>query len=154
MPLGPYSAPLTPAAITAATDIFHLTVVAEFPLTLACVEIFQTSEVSDAQEEQLNLVIAKGVTGGTGGANLGEIHYGNASGAAPQSTVLGLNTSASTGGTVMSQHGWNVRVPFFWCPVPELRPTLDSTQDPLVVRLVSTPGDSITIGGTVYWFER
>lgn len=154
MPLGPFSAPLTPAAITTTADLFHVTAAAENPVTLVAVDLYQTTEFGDAQEEDLSIALVRGVTGGgTGGTALTEVNYGDGGGAAATAAVLGLNTVVSTGGTVIAHFGWNVRVPFLWCPIPELRPTMDAGQDPVAFRLLAAPADSITIGGTIYWFE-
>jgi hypothetical protein len=154
MPRGPFSAPLTPASITVAVDLFHVTVAAENAVTLVAMELYNTTDVQEAQEEILSIALVRGVTGGgTGGSALTELNYGDGGGSAVSAAVLGLNTTVSTGGNVLAHMGWNVRVPFLWCPIPELRPTIDSTQDPVVFRLLAAPADAITIGGTIYWFE-
>jgi hypothetical protein len=153
MPRGPFSAPLTPTSITTTVDLFHVTAAAENAVTLLAMELYNTTDVGDTQEEVLSIAMARGVTGGSGGTGLTEVNFGDAGGSAVSATVLGLNTTVSTAGTVIAHMGWNVRVPFFWCPIPELRPTIDSTQDPVVFRLLAAPADAITIGGTIYWYE-
>lgn len=151
---GPYSAPLTPAAITTTVDFFHVTAAAENPVTLYAMSLYQTTELGDAAEEVLSIALARGVTGGSGGTALTEAHYGDGSGSTVSAAVVGLNTTVSTAGTVLEHLGWNVRVPLLWCPIPELRPTVDAGQDPIVFRLLAAPADSITIGGTIWWFEQ
>ncbi len=154
MPLGPFSAPLTPAAITTTADLFHVTVATDNPVTLVAMELYNTTDLGDAQEEVLSIALVRGTTGGgTGGTALTEVNFADGGGATATAAVLGLNTTVSTGGTVLAHMGWNVRVPFLWCPVPELRPTIDAAQDPVVFRLLAAPADSITIGGAIYWFE-
>lgn len=154
MPLrGPFSAPITPTAVTTTVDLFHVTAATDNPVTLAQVELYNTSDLGDANEEVLSIAIARGVTGGSGGTALTEVNFGEAGGSSVTAAVVGLNTTVSTGGTVLAHMGWNVRIPFFWCPVPELRPRADAGQDPIVLRLLAAPADSITIGGTIYWFE-
>lgn len=150
---GPYSAPLTPAAITTTADLFHITAATDNPVTLLAMQLYQTTELGDAQEEVLSIALARGVTGGSGGTALTEVHYGDASGSTVTAAVVGLNTTVSTAGTVLEHIGWNVRVPLLWCPIPELRPNVDATQDPIVFRLLAAPADSITIGGTIWWTE-
>lgn len=150
---GPYSAPLTPASITTTVDFFHVTAAAESPVTLMAMQLYNTTDLADAQEEVLSIALVRGVTGGTGGTALTEVHYGDAGGSAVSAAVVGLNTTVSTAGTVMEHVGWNVRIPLFWCPIPELRPSVDSTQDPVVFRLLAAPADAITIGGTIWWME-
>jgi len=150
---GPYSAPLTPTAITTTVDFFHITAAAENPVTLYAMQLYNTTDVGDLQEEVLSIALARGITGGTGGTGLTEVHYGDGGGSAVTATVVGMNTTVSTAGTILEHIGWNVRIPLFWCPIPELRPTADATQDPVVFRLLTAPADSITIGGTVWWYE-
>jgi hypothetical protein len=150
---GPFSAPLTPAAITTTADLFHVTAATENPVELMAMQLYQTTELGDLMEEVLSIALVRGVTGGSGGTGLTEVHYGDGGGSSPSATVLGLNTTVSTAGTVLEHIGWNVRVPLLWCPIPELRPAVDSTQDPIVFRLLAAPGDSITIGGTIWWVE-
>lgn len=154
MPLrGPFSAPLTPASITTTVDLFHVTAATDNPVTLAAMEVYQTTELGDAAEEVLSIALARGVTGGTGGTALTEVNFGDGGGSTVTAAVVGLNTTVSTAGTIMAHMGWNVRIPFFWCPIPELRPRVDATQDPIVFRLLAAPADAITIGGAIYWFE-
>jgi hypothetical protein len=154
MPRGPFSAPLAPTSITTTVDFFHITAAAENAVTLIAVQLYNTTDVQEAQEEILSMALARTVTGGTGGSGLTEVNYHDAGGSAPTATVLGLNTTVSTAGTVLMHDGWNVRVPYLWCPIPELRPTVDSTQDPIVLRLLAAPADAITIGGCIYWYEQ
>lgn len=154
MPLrGPFSAPLTPAAVTTTVDLFHVTAATDNPITLCAMELYSTTELGDAAEKVLSIALARGVTGGTGGTALTEVNLGEAGGSAVTAAVLGLNTTVSTAGTVLAHMGWNVRIPFLWCPIPELRPRVDAGQDPIVFRLLAAPADSVTIGGTIYWFE-
>jgi hypothetical protein len=151
---GPFSAPLTPAAITTTADLFHMTIATDNPIELIAMELYNTTDLQEAQEEVLSIALVRATTGGgTGGTALTEVNYLNADAGAVTTAVLGLNTTVSTGGAVLAHFGWNVRVPFLWCPIPELRPTCDATDDPLVFRLLAAPADSITIGGTIYWFE-
>lgn len=153
-PIGPFSAPLTPAAITTTADLFHVTAATDAPVTLVAMELYNTTDFGDAQEEVLSIALVRAVTGGgTGGTALTEVNYSDADAGTVTAAVLGLNTTVSTGGTVLAHMGWNVRVPFLWCPIPELRPSVDASDDPVVFRLLAAPADSITIGGTIYWFE-
>lgn len=152
-PRGPFSAPLTPAAITTTADLFHVTVATDAAVTLVAMELYNTTDLGDAQEEVLSIALVRAVTGGSGGTALTEVNYSNADAGSVTAAVVGLNTTVSTAGTVLAHMGWNVRVPFFWCPIPELRPSLDASDDPVVFRLLAAPTDSITIGGTIYWFE-
>lgn len=151
--IGPFSAPLTPAAITTTADLFHITAATDAPVTLVAMELYNTTDLADAQEEVLSIALVRGVTGGSGGTALTEATYSDADAGTVSAAVIGLNTTVSTAGTVLAHMGWNVRIPFLWCPIPELRPSVDASDDPAVFRLLAAPTDSITIGGTLYWFE-
>lgn len=152
MPRGPFSAPITPTSVSTATDIFHITAAAENAVTLIGFELYNTSATGDANERIFSMALIRGVTGGTGGTALTEINFGDGGGSAASAAVLAFNTTASTAGTVMAHIGWNVRVPLPWYPPPELRPTVDAGQDPLVLRLLAAPA-ATTVGGTIFWFE-
>jgi hypothetical protein len=143
-----YTAPLNlSTAITAQVDIFELLAASGKPLAVHGFELGQTSEVTDAQEEQLELVL-KRVTGAPtsgsgGGTSTPQPLYPND--AAAGATVETGNTTKLTGGTSVdiARWSWNVRTPLLWLPTPELRPVLDAGTR-FVLELVTTPADSIT----------
>lgn len=148
-----YSAPFDNIAVTTATDLFHLTVAADRPVTLYGMTLLNTTDLGDAQEEVLRIGLYRGVTGGSGGTALTEVAYADGDNPAVTAVALAANTSISTGGTLLEVVGWNIRIPLFWMPVPELRPRIDSTEDPVVFRLIAAPTDSITMSGTLFWSE-
>lgn len=150
---GPFSAPITPASISTTVDLFHITAAAENRVTVAGWQFYNTTDFGEAQEEVLSCALARGVTGGTGGTALTEQNFSDAGGATVSAAVLGLNTTVSTAGTALAHFGWNVRIPWDYWFIPEARPSVDSTQDPIVLRLLAAPADPISIGGTVFWFE-
>ena len=137
------------AAFTAQIDIFELLAAANKPLLLHTFELGQVTEVGDAQEEGLTLVL-KRVTGaptsGTGGGT-GTFNVTTPNDAAAGATLETGNTTKLTGGTSveLARFGWNVRAPLPYIPMPEEKITLDQATR-LVLELVTTPVDSI--GGT------
>ena len=141
-------------SISTATDLFHITVATDVPIVLCEMKIGQigVADVGDAQEEMLAIGLYRGITGGSGGTALTEIPLLGGDGAS-STVILANNSSASTGGNLIDMDNWNVRMPFLWCPVPELRPTVTTTYDPVSFRLMAAPADAITCSGALKWIE-
>lgn len=150
-----YSAPFKAVAVTAQQDFFEILAGAGKSLQIHGFVFAQETELGDAQEEQLRIIVNRGVgvTSGSGGSTVTPPPIGvddTASGA----TIEINNTTKITGGTIteLEAHVWNIRVPYvFWYP-PECRPHVKAA-DRLTFELEDTPADSITISGTV-WFEE
>jgi hypothetical protein len=145
-----YSAPIDAVAFTTATDLFEGTVVDT--VIIHALELSQTTDLSDAAEEVLQFGYYTGVTAGSGGTALTETTYNRVDITAPTCAVRTGGT-ASTGGTLRAVHGWNIRIPLQAIWTPEMRPRIDSGEDPFSFRLLAAPTDSITVSGTIYWEE-
>lgn len=139
-------------AITTATDLIHGTVTAEKAVELIEFKVCQTTDLSDAAEEVLRIGLFRGVTGGSGGTAMTEVPL-NGGDAASSLVLLAHNSSISTGGSQIDLDGWNIRMPFLWCPVPEARPIINASLDPFTFRLMAAPADSITCSGSLKWQE-
>lgn len=149
-----YGAEISAVAVTTTVDLFSVTVAADRPVVVMGLHLLQTTDLGDAAEEVLNIELVRAVTGGSGGTAETEYVYSNpAVGATATAAVTSMNTTVSTGGTVIDRIGWNVRIPLIWEPVPELRPKFSAAEDPFVFRLVAAPADSITISGVLLWTE-
>lgn len=142
-----YVAPINiSAAFTAQIDIFELLSATGKPGVLLGFEFGQTSEIGDAQEEMLTLVL-KRVTGaptsGSGGGTSTFIST-RPNDTAPGITLETGNTTKLTGGTSVEvgRFAWNLRMPLLYVPVPEERIVFDAVTR-LVLELVTTPADSI-----------
>lgn len=142
-----YVAPINiSAAFTAQIDIFEILSAAGKPGVLIGFELGQPTEVGDAQEEQLTLVL-KRVTGApTSGSGGGTSTFQSTR---PNDTAAGLtietgNTTKLTGGTSvdMARFTWNVRQPLLYIAIPEERIVFDAATR-LVLELLTTPADSI-----------
>lgn len=142
-----YTAPVNiSAAFTAQIDVLEILAASGKPAILLGFELGQTSEVGDAQEEMLTLVL-KRVTGApTSGSGGGTSTFQSAR---PNDTAAGVtmetgNTTKLTGGTSveLARFLWNVRMPLLYVPVPEERVVFDAATR-LVLELVTTPADSI-----------
>jgi hypothetical protein len=138
-------------AVTTATDLFHLTATSDSPILIHEIDLCQTTDLGDAQEEVLRIGVYTGVTGGSGGTAATEVALGDY--AAVTGVVLMANSSISTGGTLKWVIGWNIRVPLEKIWTPETRPRVDSGDDPIAFRLLVAPTDSVTISGTLVWEE-
>lgn len=134
------------SAFTAQIDIFELLAATGKPGVLVSFELGQPTEIGDAQEEQLTLVL-KRVTGApTSGSGGGTSTFQSTR---PNDTAAGLtletgNTTKLTGGTSveMGRFEWNLRMSCLYVPVPEERIVFDAATR-LVLELVTTPTDSI-----------
>jgi hypothetical protein len=134
------------ASFSAQIDIFEILASSTIPILLMGFELGQISEVGDAQEESLRLVL-KRVTGaptsGSGGGAPTPTPT-NALGAAAGVTVETGNTTKLTGGTsaTIDELSWNVRAGLLWRPLPEEMITVQvSTR--VVLELATTPADAI-----------
>lgn len=157
IPARAYSAPINIAtAFTAQIDIFELLAGTGKPMVLLGFEIGQTTEVGDAQEEQLTLVLkyATGtVTSGSGGGTATFQRSTPNDVAAAATLETGNTTKLAVGtGTVveLKRFAWNVRQPLTYVPVPESRHVADAGGR-LVLELATTPADSI--GGVQGYVE-
>jgi len=147
-----YTAQQDAQAVSTAVDLFHITVASDVPILLHWLDMGQTTDLGDANEEVLRIGIYRGVTGGGGGSALTEVALHDR---APTATVavVGQGT-ASTGGTLLDTIYWNIRQAGpIWVPTPELRPRISTANDPIAFRLLAAPADSITMGGTIKWEE-
>lgn len=133
-------------AFTAQIDIFEIIAAAAKPCILLGFTLGQPTEVGDAQEEQLTLVL-KRVTGaptsGSGGGT-GTFNSCNPNDTAAGVTMETGNTTKLTGGTSaeMGRFTWNVRQELPYIPLPEERILFDASTR-MVLELATTPADSI-----------
>jgi len=146
-----YSVVFESVAVTALQDFFEVASAADSATIIHSCVITQETEVADAAEEMLTVVIQAGATTtGSGGSaatarplSLGDAAYGG--------VIAVNNTTEAVSGTIINLHreSFNVRTGFFYRPTPEERITL-SPSARLTVTLISTvPADSITMSGTL-----
>lgn len=152
-----YAANFSASAFTTATDIFEFTPVTDRPVVLYSMTLGQTTDLSDAAEEVLMIGLYRDVTAGSTGTALTEYAYNNpASTGTVQMAVVANRGTASTGGTLIEIIPWNIRIPLVWTPIPEMRPKFTNlaAEGPVSsFRLIAAPTDSITISGTMWWYE-
>lgn len=146
-----YSATFEEVAVTAAQDLFEINAPSDAVVVVHAVHVSQSSDAGDAQSEQLNVLIHRGSTSGSGGStptaaplSLGDPAFGG--------TVEANNTSQSTEGTQLHSETFNVMAGLSIIWTPETRPVI-SPSGRLIIELQTAPADSLTMSGTVYFEE-
>lgn len=148
-----YTVQFNGQAETVAQDAFELVAPADAVLLIHSLELSQSSEVKDAEEEMLTVTLKSGQTvSGSGGAATTPIpiNFGDAAAGATAETN---NTTQAGTGTIVT-HGawdWNVRGEFVKIWTPETRPVLSPSRRMTVD--ISTPADSVTFSGTLTFEE-
>lgn len=145
-----YTVQFTGVAVTAQQDFFELTAGAAMGFRIWSFYLSQSTEVGDAQEEGLSILLKSGATvSGSGGSTpaIVPVDFGDAAaGLAAEAN----NTSRANTGTIVTHHAWNwnVRVPFQYIFLPEERPVMRVSRR-CTLELATTPADSITMSGFI-----
>src|SRR5688572_8017805 len=115
-----YSCIISANAATANVDFFEINVAATKVVEILELHISQQTEIADAGEETLQIVIKTGATSSGSGGNTPTAIPRFLGDAAYAGTVETMNTTKATGGTIVTHesHGWNIRLPFvrIWTP--------------------------------------
>lgn len=146
-----YSAPIViTTAFTTAIDIFELLAPTGIPVELIALEFGQTSELGDAQEEQLALKLVRlsgSFTSGSGGGTSTFRRVSSTNDTAASTTLETGNTTQAAAGSgtanELADFVWNLRMPFLYIPVPEERFVL-LPGEALALQMVGAPADSIS----------
>lgn len=145
-------------AVTAQQDFFELKASAAASVRIHAWLLSQETEFGDGAEEQLRLTTNRGsgsVTSGSGGST--DTPKPLIRGATAFGGVLEINNTtklAVGSGTLLTDmevHNWNERMPYQMIYTPELRPII-MPGEYWTLELETTPADSVTISGTI-WFE-
>jgi hypothetical protein len=145
-----YTVQFNGVAVTAQQDFFEINCPATAIVVIHEIWLSQLTEVKDAEEEMLLLLLKSGqTTSGSGGTipTAVPILLGDSAFAG---TVEVNNTTKATAGTIVTHHPWhwNVRIPFEKIFTPEARPILRPSRRG-TLELATTPADSITMGGYI-----
>lgn len=153
-----YTAEFNGVAVTAQQDLFEVAGPADAVVEITDIHFGQITEVGDAQEEELLILIKRGegsVTSGAGGTTAtarpdekGDPAFG---GVVEANNTTKMVTGAGTIVTLYSLP-WNIRMPFDHYFTPEKMPRI-SPSDRITVELATTPADSITMLGTIGFRE-
>jgi hypothetical protein len=145
-----YSVTLPETAITAAADLFELTVATDKPIRVWGWNISQDTDTGDAAEEVLQLTLKRGVTAGTGGSSITPVAMTENDTAAGATCTN--RTTAHTGGSILWQPGWNIRTNGEHWFIDIMAPVIGADADPVVLHM-SAPADSITVSGSLMFEE-
>lgn len=132
-------------------DLFEITPADDHPLEVFGLFLAVSSEVGDAAEEILEYKVIRGhATTGDGSATTPAPLNPNDAAASFTAETYGV-TIASTGTPIdLHSDAFNVRVgEKLWLP-PEGRWKVTQVQTLLVVRMMSTVADDVTMSGTLY----
>lgn len=127
------------------------------PITLIGLDISTTTEVGDAQEEQVRYRIITMIGGtfttGTGGATPTPAATENSDDPAEFAADTSNTVVATTTGTTVNVHSsaFNIRNGLQIMLPPEWRPTIYGlTNSAIIVRMLSTLADDASMSGTAY----
>lgn len=136
-------------------DLFEITPADDRPVTVIGLFLSQSTELAEAEEEQLRISVIRGhTTSGTGGTATTPRPLDPRSSAAGF-TAETVNTTVASAGTTVTLHSetWNVRAGYgLWLP-DGLGWKVDQGQTTLVVRLMAAVTDNLSMSGTLYAVE-
>lgn len=136
-------------ALTAQADAFEITPADDKPIEIVSIEIAQTSDAGDAQDEMIGVDIIRGhTTSGSGGSSATPTPLSPNATAAGFTAEVGNTTIASTGTTTtVHSAAFNVRSGWQYIPPLDARPGCGQGNTTIVVRL-SAPADSLSYKAT------
>lgn len=139
-------------AVTAAQDLLYIAPADDKPCIIHEIRLSQSTEIKDAEEEQLRLKLVRGhSTVGSDGSAVTPTPL-NPSDAAASFTARRNDTTIASSGTAVDllADTMNVRSGWLWLPTPECRPVVSQGAGvTIVLRLMANPADSVTMGGTM-----
>jgi len=148
-----YTASQDAQAVSTAVDLFYFTIADDKPMWLWALEICQTTDLGDVNEEVLRLGFYTGVTGGGSGSALTENAMSDYNSITAGTAVVGQGT-ASTSGTLRKMFYWNIRQAGpVWIATPETVLRAGQGSSASAIRLLAAPADSITLSAEVTWAE-
>lgn len=149
-----YTATFSKVTVTAAQDLFEVNAPADAVVVILGWGFSQSSDVGDAAEEILNILVKTGATtSGSGGTTptavprqLGDAAFGG--------TVEANNTTKATSGTIVvhDSQGMNVRTGVDRLYIPEDQIVV-SPSGRLTIELVDAPTDALVMSGYVSFAE-
>lgn len=140
-------------SISTQQDLFELLAPSAKAIRLYRVVLTQTSEVGDAQEENLLILFKSGQTiTGSGGTVANPVALSGGDVDDASSTVAVNNITKASGGTIKTfwVDGWYVRSPFLWLPTEAERPII-SPGTRMTIELAGTPADAMTANGLLVY---
>lgn len=152
--MGMFTVGFDAVAITAQQDLIALATASQKPIWIHEIQIFQTSDFGDAQDEILPVVVKRGATTvGSGGSSATPVATDGGS-ASSGVTARVNDTTIASGGTIVSlpRLPFNVRAGLIWVPTPSCQIYVVGSSR-IVVGLTGTPADSLTCSGFMTYEE-
>lgn len=147
-----YSVSFEKVAVTAAQDLFQLvTPDSDVKAIVHAIYISQSSDVGDAAAENLNILIHRGSTNGSGGASATPTPLYDQDTASVVVCEVN-NTSQSTEGTIIHAQAFNIANGLV-LEFPEACRPIITENDIFVIELQENPADELTMSGTLYFEE-
>lgn len=146
----PIAAVASPAAIW---DAFELNVASTRAVKIIRISLGQTSDVGDANSENLQVRINTGhSTSGSGGSATTPNPL-TTGGPACASTAETMNTTIASSGTevIRAMNVWNTQIGYEYRPIPE--EMLEFAPSSRVCVRISAPADAITVSGELVFEE-
>lgn len=146
---GQYTVQFNGVAATVQQDLFEIVAHASKVLALIAFGLSQTTELGDAAEEQLSILVKSGqTTSGSGGTAPTPVALDGANTVAAGFTAEANNTTKASAGTIVTHYAyaWNVRGPLEIILPEPLQIILPAARR-MTIELASTPADSITLNG-------
>ena len=147
---GIYTVPFVAVAVTAQQDFFEVVAAATKQLVIIGFGLSQSTEVGEAQEEGLSLILKSGQsTSGSGGSAPTPAALDTSNAAAAGFACEVNNTSKASTGTILTHYcwNWNVRTTPWDILLPEPMQILLVAGRRATLELATTPADSITLSG-------
>lgn len=145
-----YTISFTAVAVTAQQDLFELVAAAGKPFRILGWGLSQSTEVGDAAEEGLAIILKSGqTTSGSGGSTPTPVPL-NVTDAAAGITAETNNTTKASAGTIVTHYAdnWNVRQPYTVILPDRMQPEIAGGRR-ATLELATTPADSITMSGWI-----
>lgn len=149
-----YTVEFENVAVTATQDFFEILPATQKPCAvvgLFLAPVVSSGDWGDAQEEVLRIQVRRGYTASGSGGSAPTPRPLVPSDAAAGFTAEVNNTTVATTGTAVNLHSdaYNIRVGYqLW--LPEGAEWWVANAELLVVRMLSTPADSVSLSGTLY----
>lgn len=148
---GVYTVQFNGVAVTAAQDLFELVAASGKPIVILGFSLSQTTELGDAAEEALSILLKSGQsTSGSGGSSPTPV-ANDSTMAAASFAAEANNTTKASSGTIVT-HGswaWNIRQPLDVLFTQEQQLVMAASRR-CTLELVGAPADSVTMNGTIW----
>lgn len=149
---GIYTVQFNGVAVTAQQDLFELVAAAGKPMVILGFSLSQATELGDAAEEQLLLLLKSGqTTSGSGGSAPTPVATDTSNTVAAGFTAEANNTTKASVGTILTHwsEAWNVRMEKVVLFTQEQQLLMAASRR-CTLELATTPADSITMNGTLW----